>query len=167
MKCKDIQDKLLLSGIGDDMKEHLSQCSECAEFSKIVSGMNEMQAPGPSAALDAKILSYARENRPSKKAPIPFFVLTAVAALLIIGFSVMLMAGKADDSNDGSDIAKKPVKENSIDDPKPKQMIADNKAAAEDLEDALDTLWDDEIMSADIAAIEGELFVLSAELYDN
>lgn len=167
MKCKDIQDKLLLSGIGDDMKEHLNDCSECAEFSKIVGGMHEVQAPGPSAELDAKVLDFARQNRPSKKQPIPFYILTAVAALLIIAFSVMLLNNKKQTGNEDSGIAKSPEQESPVIVPKNNKELAKNQAVEADLEDALDSLWDDDIMSADITAIEGELFVLSAELYSN
>lgn len=167
MKCKDIQDKLLLNGVGEDMKTHLDDCSECAEFSKIVGGMNDVQVPGPSAALDAKVLDFARNNRPSKKQPIPFYILTAVAALLIVTFSVMFLNSKEQSGNEDNGIAKSPDKEKTLEAPKKKEMIAENKAEETDLEDALDGLWDDDIMNADITAIEGELFVLSAELYSN
>lgn len=167
MKCKEIQDELLLSGKTDQMKEHLSSCAECAEFSKIVVGMDDMQLPGPSADLDAKVLDFARNNRPSSKKPIPFYILTAVAALLIIGFSVMILTSKGNATSEDSGIVKSPAKEKSIEIPVKKVMVADNPSQERDLDDALDTLWDDDIMSADITAIEGELFVLSAELYSN
>ena len=167
MNCKDIQDKLLLSGIGDDMKQHLNDCSECAEFSKIVSGMNDLQAPGPSAELDAKVLDFARNNRPSKKQPIPFYILTAVAALLIIAFSVMLLNKKDQSGKDDSGIAKNPPIEQNQAAPEKNEELADNISEEPSLEEALDSLWEDDVMSADITAIEGELFVLSAELYNN
>ena len=167
MKCKDIQDKLLLSGIGDGMKEHLNDCSECSEFSKIVDGMNGVQAPGPSAELDAKVLDFARQNRPSKKQPIPFYILTAVAALLIVAFSVMLLNNAEPAGNEDTGIAKTPEKENPVIVPERNEELANTQAEEADLEDALDSLWNDDIMSADITAIEGELFVLSAELYNN
>lgn len=165
MKCKDIQDKLLLSGIGDEMKEHLKECSECTEFSKIVGGMNDVKVLGPSAELDAKVLEFARNNRPSRKQPIPFYILTAVAALLIISFSVMLLNGKKKSDKPDSGIAQTPAKENAL--PEKNEELAASTVQDASLEEALDSLWDDDIMSADITAIEGELFVLSAELYSN
>ena len=168
MKCKDVQDKLLLDGITEDMKSHLNECSECNEFSKIVLGMNDVKAPGPSAELDAKILNFAKENRPSSKQPIPFYILTAVAALLIVAFSVMLLTKNNNENSIDPGLVVNPPKEQAIDNPPKKKMIADTKVQdQESLEEALDSLWDDDIMSADITAIEGELFVLSAELYSN
>lgn len=163
MKCKDIQDKLLLSGIGDGMKAHIENCAECSEFSKIVAGMNDVQLPGPSAQLDAKVLDFARNNRPSSKKPIPFYILTAVAALLIVAFSIMLLSNKAPQKNSVVDSGAVDKTEEVTE----KTALAVDNVLEEDLNEALDSLWDDDVMTADITAIEGELFVLSAELYSN
>lgn len=163
MKCKDIQDELLLSGTTDQMKEHLSSCVECAEFSKIISGMNGMEIPGPSLELDAKVLDFARNNRPTLKSPIPFYILTALAAMLVVAFSVMMLNSKPGSDNG---VVKSGNNEKPVELPVQNELIVEN-IQENDLNDALDTLWDDELMNADITAIEGELFVLSAELYSN
>ena len=166
MNCKNIQDELLLNGMKEDMQSHLAECSECREFSKIVEGMNNLnQVDGPSPELDNKVLEYARNNRPQSRQPIPFYILTAVAALLIIGFTVLMTKNTANDSGKETGVAEAIKPQKAIDTPEQKAQTAD--AMQEELDDALDSLWDDELMNADITAIEGELFVLSAELYSN
>ena len=167
MNCNNIQDELLLNGIKKDMHSHLADCSECREFSKIVESMNSsQQITGPSAELDKKILDYARDNRPSSRQPIPFHILTAVAAILVLGFLAFMSRNPSNQDAVNPGVAVKPVLENKSATSQ-KSTLELQMEAEEELADALETLWDDDVLNADITALEGELFVLSAELYSN
>ena len=161
MNCKEIQDELLLNGLREEMQSHLANCGECKEFSKIVINMNDLnQLSGPSLALDNKILDYAKNNRPQRKQPIPFYIFTAVAAILVIGFTVLLTKNTSNSVETDPSIVQ-------AESPEKNEDLAENTVEESELDEALDSLWDDDIMNADITAIEGELFVLSAELYSN
>lgn len=167
MKCKDIQDQLLLNEKTEEMNSHIKECVECREFDKIVSVMHDDNINiGPSAELDREILKFAKENRPSTRQPIPFYIFTAVAALLVLGFVVMTFMNKNSEVS-GKDLAESKNKKELID---TKKQVSVNVPATEfsdDLDRALETLWEDDMLSADMTTLEGELFVLSAELYSN
>lgn len=167
MNCKDIQDQLLLNEKTEEMNSHIKECVECREFGKIVSVMHDENIhSGPSAELDREILKFARENRPSKRQPIPFYVFTAVAALLVLGFVVMAFMNKNSEVSEKELVESKNKQE--LKEEKKKVIVsAPSTEFSDDLDRALDSLWEDDMLSADMTTLEGELFVLSAELYSN
>lgn len=170
MKCEDVQLKIIEENVDSNINEHVKECGDCQDFQKslgfVMKESEEFEVP---AELDAKILSYAKANRPSKEEPKPVipFVLMAVAAVLAILLSVSLLGNKEVTDSGSTEIAGSQEVVNPLEQEKPKEMVAEVETEVESLDSVINNLWGDDSIDADLMAVESELFVLSAELYSN
>jgi hypothetical protein len=162
MKCEDCQEAILVEVIRTkEQVEHLAECDACSAFAKDLElMMGKTTEPVVPKVLDDKILNFARENRPplhKNKPALPFIILS-IAALLLISFSINFLQ-----KQNG---AAKPNQVAVV--PEVKDLTPDNKIDKVRLQEQnaiLENLWGDEDMDTDLLAVEGELFVMSAEIY--
>ena len=167
MKCEEVQQILLVEENHSEAKKHLENCVKCQEFTRslglIIKAPEEFTVP---QALDAKILNFAKNNRParSESKPIIPFAFVTVAAVIALLLSVSLLNNKSMTDN-APETADNQEVVNPLEPIKPKGMVTE--ANTEDIDSIINDLWLDDEMDADFMAIESELFVLSAELYSN
>jgi hypothetical protein len=176
MKCDEIQ--ILLSDLvlGTTAQEHVKQCTECRKYRQDIEGiMKNPHTYETSEELDNSVLNFARQNRPVKKSPIPFYVwgVLAAAALLILGFVIQKQQAKPQ-SDDGvvkqetpNKIEQAPivVDQNVREIPNDENNLANAETLAEtSAEDDISDILEDSFLDTELSALEGELFVLSSEL---
>ena len=176
MKCEDI--RLLLSDdeLTSSAKEHISSCVECREFRRDIEViMKNTKTYETTEEIDSKVLNFARNNRPVKKAPVPFYIWTAIAAAAVLILGVVIIKKVSTDPQDKERIAgkqeiiiKKDTSEEKI---MKKQMIAKENLPPviynpqQEIDD-LQMLLKDDLLDAELGALEGELFVLGSEFMD-
>ena len=161
MKCEEIQNKILLNdSFIEHEKSHIETCPECKSFNKdfgIIMQSENLDVP---SHLDDKVLSFSKQNRPSNSKTVIPFLLFAVAALVAIAFTVSaLNKVKADDGVVAST--------ENVDSVEPNQEVVKliEETTQDKQDEIIESLWEDDQIDADLLALEGELFVLSAELY--
>lgn len=162
MKCEEIQNKILLNDLSVESEQnHVKTCPECKAFNKdlgIMMTQNEnIEVP---SVLDEKVLSFAKQNRPQGSKNIIPFILFAVAALVVIALTMNSLSKVTINKGtvatvDGVEIMNQDIKA--------VKTVESLEVTRQD--EIIESLWDDNQIDADLLALEGELFVLSAELY--
>ncbi|MCM8535721.1 MAG: hypothetical protein NE334_07285 [Lentisphaeraceae bacterium] len=165
MKCEEIQNKILLNdAFIDEEKSHLESCPDCKAFNKdfgiIIAQGEELDVP---THLDDKVLNFAKQNRPKKSKSVIPFILFAAAALVAIG--LMMNSLEKVKSNSNTTASTENIDKNIDLQEVVKTVDTFNESKSDKQDDIIESLWEDDQIDADLLALEGELFVLSAELY--
>jgi len=178
MKCEDIREmELALLELAPQAEEHLLSCAACRQYRQDLQTVM-MKAPTfeTNEHIDNKVLAFARKQHkrpvevpvmtPKQKKAIPFAFLAAVAALMLITFTIATFLNQDDApgviaQNDGKVI----VNVKKTDPLKTEQVITSVNDELTDDKVNYDDLWSDDELDIGLLSVENELIILDAELY--
>jgi predicted anti-sigma-YlaC factor YlaD len=159
--CENIQQAISAGPLSVENQKHLEQCADCQGYAAAVKTLLENTVDfEPSTSLNESILQFAKENRPTSAKPKSafYFWLSVSAALLAFAFVMTKIISSTSSSDDQITetvpTPKLPV-ENQVDN---MQEIVSVPTTEE-----IDRLLEDDLLSIEMGAIEGELFVLGSE----
>ena len=167
MKCEKVKELIHSDAqLPSAVSEHLTACENCRRYKQDIRVMvTKAPAFQTSEKLDNKVLDFARNYKQDvvpleDKKPLNFVWLGAVAALLILSFTMTNLFKAQPLNTNLADATQDVIIEK---DGAPHQLVEVD--AGEKIDVDFDNLWSDDELDSELMALQGELSVLDAEFY--